>query len=243
IILVCGLLATSLAAPQFDVEQPTPYEFEYGVNVEETGDVKEHKESVSPSGRTEGEYRWLQPNGLFMVVRYYVDGDSGFVAEVSEEPGTNVEARYRNSLSQETRAGNGAVGLAKSFDVEPSLGAAVNVISAPRPSLNRQPTFRPTPQVFATTQRPVVQPAQVFTSNFNTQRQQSFSSNRFNQQQQQSFTSGNFIDGGIIDGGIIDGGIIDGGIIDGGIINDDFFDDDSREVPQIVLGGLNRFRG
>ena len=45
-----------------------PYSFGYGVNVLETSDVKEHKETKSESGRTEGMYRWLQPNGLY---RYY----------------------------------------------------------------------------------------------------------------------------------------------------------------------------
>lgn len=42
-----------------------PYEYAYGVNNATTGDVKEHLEVTSASGRTEGEYRWLQPNGLF----------------------------------------------------------------------------------------------------------------------------------------------------------------------------------
>lgn len=272
VLLTCALFATSWAAPQFGVDdqQPTPYEFEYGVNVEETGDVKEHKESVSASGRTEGEYRWLQPNGLFMVVRYYVDGDSGFVAEVSEEPGSPVEARYRNSLSQESSAtatatsGASQGSFAKSFDsVQSSLGAAVNVISAPRPSLNRQTSFRPTPQVVQQQQQPQrfsnnnfntqqQQQQQSFSNNFNTQRQQqpqSFSNN-FNSQQQQTVTNGGFIDGGFIDGGIIDGGIIDGGIIDGGFINegfinDDFegFDDDSLEDQSVVLASRNRFQG
>ncbi|XP_064102739.1 uncharacterized protein LOC135212929 [Macrobrachium nipponense] len=230
VLLAFALLATTWAAPQFGVDDqpPTPYEFEYGVNVQETGDVKEHKESVSPTGRTEGEYRWLQPNGLFMVVRYYVDGDSGFVAEVSEEPGSSVEARYRNSLSQEAAdtvsiaSSSSAQSFAKSIDVVPTanLGAAVNVISAPQPSRNRQSTFRPRPVQTIQTVRPIqtFQPVQ--------QQQQNFvsSSGDFNQQQQQqqSFTSGGFIDGGIIDGGIIDGGIIDGGIIDGGIINAGF---------------------
>jgi len=257
VLLVCALFATSWAAPQFGVDdqQPTPYEFEYGVNVQETGDVKEHKESVSASGRTEGEYRWLQPNGLFMVVRYYVDGDSGFVAEVSEEPGSNVEARYRNSLSQETSATATAASpqvLAKSFDGvgQSNLGAAVNVISAPRPSLNRQTTFTPT-QTFTTQRQPQRFNNINNNNNFNTQQQQqTFTSNNFNtqQQQQQTFTSGGFIDGGFIDGGIIDGGIIDGGIIDGGIINGGFinnnFDDfDSQEDTSVVLANRNRFQG
>lgn len=35
------------------------YEFADVVGVESTGDAKEHKESAAPSGRTEGEFRWL----------------------------------------------------------------------------------------------------------------------------------------------------------------------------------------
>lgn len=47
----------------------TPYDFGYGVSVPATGDAKEHKEYVSPSGHTEGEYRVLQPNGLYRYTR------------------------------------------------------------------------------------------------------------------------------------------------------------------------------
>ncbi|KAK3866904.1 hypothetical protein Pcinc_027587 [Petrolisthes cinctipes] len=210
-VLIFGLVVVAVsplakAAPQFDFdssEEVTPYEFGYGVSYPETGDAKEHKETVSPSGRTEGEYRWLQPNGLYRIVRYFVEGNSGFQAEVSEEPGPDITNYYTNSLTQENSNGvplpSSSQGFAKSLI---STGPApVNVITPSR-------TFRPQPQ-----------------QTFVPQRQQSFQP----QQPQQSFTNvidGGFIDGGFIDGGIIDGGIIDGGIIDGGFINDDSFEDD-----------------
>ncbi|XP_042867188.1 nuclear pore complex protein NUP98B-like [Penaeus japonicus] len=97
-LLVITTLAS--AAPQFQLnnEQVMPYEFAYGVSDESTGDVKEHKESVSPSGRTEGEYRWLQPNGLYRITRYSVDGDAGYQATVSEEPGEQVSNYYFSTL-------------------------------------------------------------------------------------------------------------------------------------------------
>ncbi|XP_069950568.1 cuticle protein 16.8-like [Cherax quadricarinatus] len=207
-LFLVTLVGVVSAAPQFEVdpnEPPTPYDFGYGVYIEETGDAKEHKESVSPSGRTEGEYRWLQPNGLFRVVRYYVDGDSGFQAQVSEEPGPDVVNYYTNSLSQETSSGTAASqGLAKSIDVgQSTLGIAANLISARQPSRSRPASLKPA-QTFQSQQ-------QSFSRQQSFRNQQSFNS------QQGSF--GNVIDGGIIDGGIIDGGIIDGGIIDGGFIN------------------------
>ncbi|XP_071527764.1 uncharacterized protein [Panulirus ornatus] len=250
-LLLSLVVMAATGAPQFgddSNEQPTPYDFAYGVNVPDTGDAKEHKESVSPSGRTEGEYRWLQPNGLYLVVRYYVDGDSGFQAEVSEEPGDDVTNYYSNTLSQVSSSGAlASQGFGKSIDASLSstLGAAVNVISAPRPSLNRQPSFTPS-QNFNSQQQRFNSQEQRFNSQeqrFNSQ-QQSFSSQEqgfniqqqnFNRQQQnfnrqrQSFNSqeqrfnsqeqrfGNEQNFNLRQESR--GNIIDGGIIDGGIID------------------------
>merc|ERR1712212_1452473 len=223
LLILVVVVAATTAAPQFieDNQPPIPHDFAYGVNDPETGDAKEHKQSVSASGRTEGEYRWLQPNGLYTVVKYFVDGDSGFQAEVSEEPGPAISNYYTNSLSQESSSGAAAAAttqnFARSFDTVQSsnVGRTVNVISAPRP--RARPTFTAAP-------RPSPRPR----PSFNTQQQQSF----------RGVSSGGFVDGGFIDGGIIDGGIIDGGIIDGGIINDDF-DDDFYENAAVVLAGNN----
>ncbi|XP_063591998.1 uncharacterized protein LOC134769095 [Penaeus indicus] len=251
LLILSVLVAAITAAPQFpiDDETPIPHDFAYGVEVSDTGDAKEHKQTVSPSGRTEGEYRWLQPNGLYTVVRYYVDGDSGFQAEVSEEPGPAVGNYYTNSLTQESSSGAASASsqsFARSFDSQQSsLGRNVNVISAPRPASRPAPrpiqtAFRPAPRPTQAAFRPAPRPTQAafrpaprptFNAGFNTQSQQTF-----------GVIDGGFIDGGFIDGGIIDGGIIDGGIIDGGIINPEF-DDDSFENTAVILANNNRFRG
>ncbi|XP_069986866.1 putative uncharacterized protein DDB_G0290521 [Penaeus vannamei] len=140
LLILSVVVASIAAAPQFfvDDQAPIPHDFAYGVEVPDTGDAKEHKQSVSPSGRTEGEYRWLLPNGLFNVVRYFVDGDSGFQAEVSEEPGPAVGNYYTNSLSQESSSGaasSASQDFTRSFSVQqPSVGRTVEVISAPIPN-------------------------------------------------------------------------------------------------------------
>ncbi|XP_042861846.1 uncharacterized protein LOC122246998 isoform X3 [Penaeus japonicus] len=222
LLILSVVVAAVAAAPQVfrDDQLPIPHDFSYGVQESDTGDAKEHKQSVSPSGRTEGEYRWLLPNGLFNVVRYYVDGDSGFQAQVSEEPGPAVGNYYANSLSQETSSGVVSPtpqALTRSSNVQqPSVGR-IDVISASRPN-----------QVSLTS---ALRPNQVFSSvpAFNVQ--------------QQNF--GGVIDGGFIDGGIIDGGIIDGGIIDDSVVSGGFSSnfDNSFENSAVILARDSRLRG
>ncbi|XP_042861860.1 uncharacterized protein LOC122247001 isoform X2 [Penaeus japonicus] len=187
LLILSVVVAAVAAAPQVfrDDQLPIPHDFSYGVQESDTGDAKEHKQSVSPSGRTEGEYRWLLPNGLFNVVRYYVDGDSGFQAQVSEEPGPAVGNYYANSLSQETSSGVVSLtpqALTRSSNVQqPSVGR-IDVISASRPN-----------QVFSSV------PA------FNVQQQ------NFGGVIDGGFIDGGIIDGGIIDGGIIDDSVVSEG--------------------------------
>merc|ERR1740131_768461 len=96
--LALGLCAH--AAPQLPPQAPA-HEYAYGVQTDQ-GDVKEHKQVTDNNGRQEGEYKWLMPDGLFKVVRWSVQGDSGFVAQVSEEPGQRAVGNYYfNSLTGE----------------------------------------------------------------------------------------------------------------------------------------------
>ncbi|CAH1403331.1 unnamed protein product [Nezara viridula] len=48
-----------------------------------------HQEPARAEGgdKTEGEYSLVEPDGTLRVVKYHVDGKSGFVAEVHREPG------------------------------------------------------------------------------------------------------------------------------------------------------------
>nr|XP_027211842.1 uncharacterized protein LOC113805118 [Penaeus vannamei] len=253
LLILSVLVAAITAAPQFSIEDetPVPHDFAYGVEVSDTGDAKEHKQTVSPSGRTEGEYRWLQPNGLYTVVRYFVDGGSGFQAEVSEEPGPAVGNYYTNSLSQESSSGAASAAsqdFTRSFSVQqPNVGRTVEVISAPIPN-QVSFTSAPRPNQVSFTSAP--RPNQVsFTSALLSSLNQLFTSAPAFNAQQQTFggvVDGGFIDGGIIDGGIIDGGVIDGGIVDGGVVSGGFggnFASNSFDNSAVILARDNRFSG
>ncbi|XP_069987042.1 uncharacterized protein [Penaeus vannamei] len=251
LLILSVVVASIAAAPQFfvDDQAPIPHDFAYGVEVPETGDAKEHKQSVSPSGRTEGEYRWLLPNGLFKVVRYFVDGGSGFQAEVSEEPGPAVGNYYTNSLSQESSSGAASAAsqdFTRSFSVQqPNVGRTVEVISAPIPN-QVSFTSAPRPNQVSFTSAP--RPNQVSFTSAPRPTQVSFSAPTPNRVSfppaprpnpvsfssaptpNQVFTSAPipsqlFTSAPAFNaqqqtfGGVVDGGFIDGGIIDGGIID------------------------
>ncbi|XP_037788532.1 uncharacterized PPE family protein PPE12-like [Penaeus monodon] len=202
-----------------------PYEFAYGVNVETTGDVKEHKESVSPSGRTEGEYRWLQPNGLYRVTRYFVDGDGGYQATVSEEPGDQVSNYYFSSLANVGSSTNTQLSQQGFSSSQSSSSGAAFTGSQ---FLNNQQAFGTSQfsgnrQIFGNSQSSANQAAfggSQFSTNqqFFGNSQSSLDQNRFSSQtfqNQLNSQTGNF-GSSIIDGGVINGGIIDGGVVNGG---------------------------
>lgn len=60
---------------------PPRYAFEYSVHDEENKDIHSHKESRD-GDKTEGEYSLVEPDGAVRTVKYHVDGNSGFIAEV-----------------------------------------------------------------------------------------------------------------------------------------------------------------
>ncbi|CAB3382580.1 Hypothetical predicted protein [Cloeon dipterum] len=60
---------------------PPRYAFEYSVHDEESKDIHSHKESRD-GDKTEGEYSLVEPDGGVRTVKYHVDGNSGFIAEV-----------------------------------------------------------------------------------------------------------------------------------------------------------------
>ncbi|XP_064085271.1 uncharacterized protein LOC135200563 [Macrobrachium nipponense] len=221
LLLLVGTITTVLAAPQFDFNnnQPTPYSFAYGVSDPDTGDEKEHKETVSPSGVTEGEFRWLQPNGLFRITRYTADDVSGFRAIVSEEPGERVGNYYTNSLlggSVEVPSVFPSRGNLQSFSGfqsgnQQSFNSGNRIVTSSQSSQNQAPSRGPSFQTISTTQNQgfTSLPVQSFTIPQNPQPQTitTFTTS------QPSQSSGNVIDGGIIDGGFVSGGVIDGGIV------------------------------
>ncbi|XP_076059560.1 pro-resilin-like [Oratosquilla oratoria] len=70
----------SYGAPQ----APAKYDFDWAVNDAASGNDFGHQESRD-GDYTQGSYYVLLPDGRLQRVNYNVDGDSGFVAEVTYE--------------------------------------------------------------------------------------------------------------------------------------------------------------
>ncbi|XP_042227205.1 cuticle protein 19-like [Homarus americanus] len=68
------------------------YDFDWSVKDEDSGNDFGHQESRD-GDNTKGSYTVQLPDGRLQTVTYYVDGDSGYVAEVSYEG----EAQYPES--------------------------------------------------------------------------------------------------------------------------------------------------
>merc|ERR1719334_609294 len=67
---------------------PMPYQFTNLVSEQEADPngiywTQEEKAEESNPGRVDGSYSVWQPDGRLMTVTYYVDGDSGFVSEIT----------------------------------------------------------------------------------------------------------------------------------------------------------------
>ncbi|XP_064123059.1 pro-resilin-like [Macrobrachium nipponense] len=72
--------------------EPAKYNFEFDVDDDSTGASFEHQEARDIDN-TQGSYTVQLPDGRRQTVKYYVNGDSGYVAEVTYEG----EARYPDS--------------------------------------------------------------------------------------------------------------------------------------------------
>ncbi|CAG0885456.1 unnamed protein product [Cyprideis torosa] len=77
------------------------YNFNWVVRDDYSGIDMGHQENRD-GDNTQGSYRVLLPDGRIQTVTYYVDGDSGYVANVQYEG----EARYDNS-GESRRSGGG----------------------------------------------------------------------------------------------------------------------------------------
>ncbi|XP_064122437.1 cuticle protein-like [Macrobrachium nipponense] len=94
------------------------YDFNWAVKDEYSGNDFGHQESRD-GDNTQGSYYVQLPDGRLQTVRYYVNGDSGYVAEVSYQG----EARYPDSAeSREYSA------------PRPTYSAPTPTYSAPRPT-------------------------------------------------------------------------------------------------------------
>lgn len=71
--------------PVEDLDAASEYDFAYSVHSEKTGDIKSHRESRNKDGMVKGVYMFIEPDGHKRTVNYYVNKDSGFVADVNRE--------------------------------------------------------------------------------------------------------------------------------------------------------------
>lgn len=62
---------------------PSPYHYQYGVNVDKEHLHFGHQETADGGGSVKGSYKVLLPDGRLQRVSYSVSGDSGYVVEVS----------------------------------------------------------------------------------------------------------------------------------------------------------------
>ncbi|XP_064123060.1 cuticle protein 7-like [Macrobrachium nipponense] len=121
----------SYSAPQVsreysDESTEAKYDFDWAVKDQYSGNDFGHQESRD-GDHTQGSYYVQLPDGRLQTVTYYVDGDSGYVADVQYQG----EARYPDSVeSREYSA------------PRPSYSAPRPTYSAPRPTYSApRPTY------------------------------------------------------------------------------------------------------
>nr|XP_027216986.1 cuticle protein 21-like isoform X1 [Penaeus vannamei] len=104
------------------------YDFQWAVDHDDSGNDFGHQEARD-NDNTQGSYYVQLPDGRLQTVRYVVDGDNGYVADVSYEG----EARYDSVESREAR--------------RPVYSAPRPVYSAPRARVpdSRESFERPAP--------------------------------------------------------------------------------------------------
>ncbi|XP_063601472.1 pro-resilin-like [Penaeus indicus] len=104
------------------------YDFQWAVDHDDSGNDFGHQEARD-NDNTQGSYYVQLPDGRLQKVTYYVNGDSGYVADVSYEG----EARYDSAESREAP--------------RPVYSAPRPVYSAPRPRIpdSRESFERPAP--------------------------------------------------------------------------------------------------
>ncbi|KAE8573777.1 cuticle protein 7-like [Halyomorpha halys] len=143
-------------APEYkeqDYYAPAHYNFDYSVKDEHTGDIKSQREQRE-GDKTEGEYSLVEPDGTLRVVKYYVDGKSGFVAEVHREPGKYQPAPEPAYKKQEPSYYKPQPSYQKAepsyYKPQPSYQKAEPSYYKPQPSYNKpEPSYyKPQPKYY-----------------------------------------------------------------------------------------------
>ncbi|XP_064077119.1 pro-resilin-like [Macrobrachium nipponense] len=105
LLVVLGLAALAYARPGSSEERSfesfesgeAKYDFNWAVRDESSENDFGHQEARD-GDNTQGSYYVHLPDGRLQTVKYFVDGDSGYVAEVNYDG----EARFPDSASYES---------------------------------------------------------------------------------------------------------------------------------------------
>nr|XP_027216607.1 pro-resilin-like [Penaeus vannamei] len=98
VFALAALVAVALARPENGYGVPTPsgpakYDFNYAVNDPPSGNDFGHQEARD-GPNTQGSYYVLLPDGRLQKVTYTVNGDSGYVADVTYEGEASTPRPY-----------------------------------------------------------------------------------------------------------------------------------------------------
>lgn len=94
---------------QSEIYPPASYSFNYAVNEESTGDIKEHSETRE-GYKVRGSYSLVDPDGYKRTVTYMADNVNGFNAIVNRVPYTfNIVGTPLPLLSDPAQSGLGSV--------------------------------------------------------------------------------------------------------------------------------------
>ncbi|XP_069974132.1 gamete and mating-type specific protein A-like [Penaeus vannamei] len=106
VIALAALVAVALARPEstpsYGYGAPTPssgpakYDFNYAVNDPPSGNDFGHQEARD-GPNTQGSYYVLLPDGRLQKITYTVNGDSGYVADVTYEGDASTPGPYTPS--------------------------------------------------------------------------------------------------------------------------------------------------
>ncbi|XP_066947198.1 cuticle protein 7-like [Macrobrachium rosenbergii] len=141
----------------FSIEEPTEpanYNFEFAVEDGYSGANFNHQEEREEDN-TQGSYSVQLPDGRLQTVTYYVDGDSGYIAEVSYEG----EAQY-SEPEEESEESSETAPIYAAPEPKPRPTAPIYAAPEPkpRPTYSR-PTYAPRKPSAKPKPRPTYQPA------------------------------------------------------------------------------------
>ncbi|XP_042885644.1 larval cuticle protein A2B-like [Penaeus japonicus] len=91
VILLLCLVGVALSAPQLRTQQqeeedtPEPYHFSLAVADEELGNHQQRVEEQDANGVVQGEYSWVDANGVRHLTTYSADPVNGFQSNTIQE--------------------------------------------------------------------------------------------------------------------------------------------------------------